>query len=69
MEPNDHLRRLIQVNAIAVVNVDVYDLDVMSASRTELDSHANMTVIGRHSIVLNKTGKSVDVNPFSLDYD
>lgn len=38
-------------------------------SRTELDTHANMPVIGFHSVIVNDTGKSVEVNPFSPDYD
>ncbi len=38
-------------------------------SRTELDTHANMPVVGKHSVILNDTGKSVEVNPFSPDYD
>ena len=37
-------------------------------SRTELDSHANMPVIGRHAYVLAETGKTVDVSPFTPDY-
>ena len=41
----------------------------MSESRTELDSHANMTVVGRHCHVLAQTGRIADVSPFSPDYD
>jgi hypothetical protein len=35
-------------------------------SRTELDSHANMAVVGKH--VLSEYGKTVDVSPFSPHY-
>ena len=33
-------------------------------SRTELDSHANMPVIGQHCYVIFDTGKIADVNAF-----
>lgn len=36
--------------------------------RTELDSHANMTVVGRHAYVLNRSTRTVDVAPFSSEY-
>ena len=36
--------------------------------RTELDSHANMPVVGKHAYIIAKTGKKVDVSPFTLDY-
>ena len=32
---------------------------------TELDSHANMVVLGRHSFVFESTGKICIVRPFS----
>ena len=38
-------------------------------SRTELDSHANMPVVGRNAFILAKTGRTVDVNAFSPDYE
>ena len=37
-------------------------------SRTELDSHANMPVIGRNAYILPKIGETVDVAPFTPDY-
>ena len=36
-------------------------------SRTKLDSHANMPVVGCHCYIIDQTG-SADVSPFSLDY-
>ena len=36
--------------------------------QTELNSHANMIVIGKHCHVLAKTGRHVDVNPFTPAY-
>ena len=38
-------------------------------SRTELDSHANMVVVGRNAIVLNKSGRSARVNAFSPEHE
>ena len=37
-------------------------------SRTDLDSHANMPVVGKHGFIISETGKKVDVSPFSPDY-
>ena len=36
--------------------------------RTELDSHANMSVVWRNCFVINYMGETVDVNPFTPDY-
>ena len=35
--------------------------------KTELDSHANMAVIDKHSVIVNDTGETADVKPFSPD--
>ena len=37
-------------------------------SHTELDSHANMPVVGKHAYIIAKTGKKVNVSPFTPDY-
>ena len=37
-------------------------------SSTELDSHANMPVVGKHAYIIAETGKKVDVSPFMPDY-
>ena len=42
--------------------------DVNESSRTELDSHANMPVIGRNAYILSKIGETVDVAPLTPDY-
>ena len=36
-------------------------------SRTDLDSHANMAVVGRHAYILSDTGRTADVNAFTPD--
>ena len=40
----------------------------VSDSRTELDSHANMPVVGRNSYILSETGNIADVKAFSPDF-
>ena len=42
--------------------------DANESSRTELDSHTNMPVIGKNAYILSKIGESVDVAPFTPDY-
>ena len=37
--------------------------DMDESSRTELDSHANMPVIGKNAYILSKIGETVDVAP------
>ena len=37
--------------------------------RTELDSHANMVVIGKNVTILNETGRYAEVAPFTPDYE
>ena len=43
--------------------------DVNESSRTELDSHGNMPVIGRNAYILSKIGETVDLAPFTPDYN
>ena len=38
-------------------------------SRTELDTHANMPVVGKHALILSKTGQKAEVNAYTPDYD
>eukprot|EP00957_Ditylum_brightwellii_P012438 939837-Ditylum_brightwellii.AAC.1 len=38
-------------------------------SRTELDSHTNMPVVGRHAYVISDTERVADISPFTPDYD
>ena len=39
-----------------------------STSRTELDTHANMPVVGRNAFVISRTGETADVSAFTPDY-
>jgi hypothetical protein len=54
-----------------VANVEVDDNANMNEeedSRTELDSHANMPVVGRHAYIVSDTGRVADMSPFTPDY-
>jgi hypothetical protein len=56
---------------IMVTDVDlvVNDEDMgAEQSRTELDSHANMPVVGRHAFIISDTGRVANVNAFTPDY-
>ena len=41
---------------------------ISAESRTELDSHANMPVVGMNAYVISQTGRSASVNPYNPDY-
>jgi hypothetical protein len=62
-KPNYRISRFI--HQVASVAIDDQDYE----SKTELDSHANMVVVGMHSHILAYTGQTVSVNPFTPDYD
>ena len=44
------------------------EVETDGESRTELDSHANMPVVGREALVVEQSGKTVEVSPFTPDY-
>ena len=43
-------------------------IEIKEESCTELDSHANMPVVGKHAYIIAETSKMVDVSPFTPDY-
>ena len=45
------------------------DRDGDESSRTDLDSHANMVVVGKHAAKINGTGRRAEVSPFTTDYE
>ena len=64
-DTNEHTSSAI----IAAANGIAHDGDGDGeVSRTELDSHANMPVVGKHSFVISDTGKTVSVSPFTPQY-
>ena len=44
------------------------DSETGGQSRTELNSHANMPVVGREAMVVERSGRTVEVSPFTPDY-
>ena len=65
-KPNHHVCSVILASTYS--QGDTSDDETPSQSRTELDSHANMAVLGKHSFIV-ATGRTADVKPFSPDYD
>jgi hypothetical protein len=63
----EHIYSLI--STVMVSDVDVSKEIGMGESRTELDSHANMPVVGRKTYIISDTGRIADVIPFTPDYD
>ena len=54
----------------ADVDLALNDKDMEAEqSKTELDSHANMPVVGRHAFIISDTGRVAEVNAFTPDYD
>jgi hypothetical protein len=49
------------------VSEDTTDIDEQD-SRTELDSHVNMPVVGRNAYIISDMGRVADVNAFTPDY-
>ena len=64
--PNDYAMKVI-AEALRVcgnVECDAHDAHIF---RTELDSHANMVVVGRNTAIINDTGRTAEVSPFTPD--
>jgi hypothetical protein len=55
---------------VAYVDLVMNEEDMAAEqSKTELDSHANMPVVGRHAFIISDTGQVAKVNAFTPDYD
>ena len=50
------------------VDMGIDGQETRRESRMELDSHANMPVIGREALVVEQSGRTVEVSPFIPDY-
>ena len=58
--PNAHISEVILTPAL--------DMEVsIDDTRTELDSHANIVILGLNSFVFESTGRTCNVQPFSSD--
>ena len=68
-EPNQHTINSIQasINAVHAI-ISLASGDESSADpRSELDTHANMVVLGKNAYIFEQTGKTCDVKPFTDD--
>ena len=50
------------------VDMEIDGQDTRRESRTELDRHANMPIVGREDLVVNQSGRTVEVSPFTPNY-
>jgi hypothetical protein len=67
-----HIQIFAYMATVADIEVDEGDgmNDNNEGSRTELDSHTNMPVVGRHAyIVISDTGRMADVSPFTHSFE
>lgn len=69
-KPNPYLRSMISAAMCSYTdgNMSYSNNPIDNNSRLELDSHANMPVVGCESLVIVDLGINVDVCPFSPDY-
>ena len=64
--PNVHVSSSIgPIISASTGTATVEDSDFATESRTELDSHANMCVVGRYATIVNTSGRHAEVNAFS----
>ena len=57
-----------RIHSLSVSSSEIKLNDSSSESRTELDTHANMPLVGQHCCVIAHTGRSADVHAFSPDF-
>jgi hypothetical protein len=69
-DKNKHLfKASLEVCTMIVAGVDETQDGERVQSRTELDSHANMPVVGKNAFVLAETGRTCEVSAFTPDYE
>ena len=66
--PNEHLiDRMVSAIEAIVSTASSVDQENAASPRTELDSHANMVVLGCHAYIFETSGRTCNVKPFSSD--
>jgi hypothetical protein len=60
---------LYALQMVLALDVSEENDGIEESSRTELDSHANMSVVGRNACIISDTGRVANVNPFTPDYN
>jgi len=66
-KPNGHVAAFIGRAKAEVAEMTTAGFEPSNA-RTELDSHANMVVVGRHAYILNNSGRTAQVSAFTPEY-
>jgi hypothetical protein len=72
---NDSLKSFLSTSMISVIDDDNDTIEgddeenVTTSSQTELDSHANMPVVGRQAFIISDTWRTTDVKAYSPDYE
>ena len=63
--PNNHIAETVGVSISASDGTSMMEVEGGVEARTDLDSHANMCVIGRYSVIVSNSGRHAEVNAFS----
>ena len=67
--PNQIFATIVAAAVITDKNDEMrIDGEKLGSTRTELDSHANMPVVGHHAYIINYSGQKVNVRPFTPQY-
>ena len=67
---NPHLTQIVaKASDVDVVRTPTFEDKDTMWSRTELDSHANMPVVGINCFILSYTDKTAVVSPYTPEYD
>ena len=69
LKPNAYLQAVIVASVSEATKEGGVGIGRISFTRCDLDSHANMVVCGKHTMVVNNTGKFAEVNGFSPELE
>ena len=65
---NPHLMDVIR-GSISASNGNDITMEGGEEARTDLDSHANMCVVGHEAVIINKSGRHAEVNAFTKEVE
>ena len=65
-EPNEHTIECISSSVLGAINA--VEGSGTAGLISELDSHANMVVLGRHAFIFESIGRTCSVKPFSDEF-
>jgi hypothetical protein len=58
-------RRIQETITIAMLKGEISAVSLNESIQSDLDSHANMIVLGKHCFIISYSGKYIDVNAFA----